>query len=734
MTANNQPKFPETANSIILGSQYYRPPTPSAENWERDMERMKVAGLNTVQLWAVWGWIEPEEGKFVYDDYDRLVDLAHQNGLKIVISTITDLQPFWLPRLYPHTGMRDEFGQPVRGTPREECLPGLTPGQCTDHSEIRERAMRFMRELAAHYRGAPALTGWDCWNETRWSVCCECWVCYCDASIRAFRAYLKRRYATLDALGEAWGRRLSHWEDVFPARRRSFLNPALLDWLRFMIHRAHEMGCWRRDAIRAGDPEHLITAHAGGPLTHNRDQSEEAPFARGNDFDTGPELDAFGTSAFPAWFGFDNTSLGIWLEVTRSVSHPKPFWQSELQGAAFNQGFKYGMAVSGALQQYWTWMSISRGAKAVLYWSWRDETWGVESGGYGIDGQDGLAGDRFAALRETRRLLDAHAGELEAYRPDPATVGLVYDSDNALLAVVNRERNSRAATLGVNGCMQALERQRLPFDLLDGRKLTIPASIRLLLLPSAFCLKPEAEAAILEFLHKGGWVFAEAGTGCFRENGFFEECPERRRLLGSLGVGVVRRRGNHVDAGCDMAAGVLPDSPALSLKGALWSLVFDPPDAARVLARDAQGDGMLIEIGVGAGRLILSGSYPAHAYGETPYPGFEQFLRSLVFASGAAPGWQIEGEPDLNGLAVRTGRSGNERLFFLLNSEQPKTVILYTRDAGAQPMREWKTGTTIPADRQGGYRMTLPSPCHRILAWTLDPGSVEFDLWNQSGP
>ncbi len=706
-------------NPIILGSQYYRPPTPTAENWARDIKRMKAAGLNTVQLWAVWGWVEPEEGRFVYDDYDRLVELADKNGLKVVVSTITDLQPFWLPRVYPHTGMLDEFGQPIRGTPREECLPGLTPGQCTDHPEVRALSVRFMRELAAHYRTAPALAGWDCWNETRWCVCCDRWVCYCDASIRAFRAWLRARYQTLEKLGEAWGQRLTNWEDVLPARSRSFLNPSLLDWLRFITHRSHDMGLWRRDALRAGDPDHTIVAHAGGPVTHNRDVAEEAPFARGNDFDTGPELDAFGTSAFPAWFGFDNTSLGIWLEVTRSAARPKPMWESEMQGAAFNQGFKYGISVSGALQQYWTWSAYSRGAKAVLYWSWRDETWGVEAGGYGIDGQDGMAADRMRALRQTRRLLDAHADDLDRYTPDAAAVGVMYDTDNALLAIVNRERNSNAATMGLNGCMAALERQRLPFDLLDGRKLEIPCDMRLLLLPAAFCLKPAAAEAICAFLHRGGWVYCEGGTGTFLENGFLVERPERRALLGELGVGARHRRGNHVDASCEIAAGAWGRSPAIALKGALWSIALGRPKSARVLARDALGESMLAEVRVGKGRLIVSGSFPAHAYGEKAYAGFEQFIWALTSASGAAPRWRLAGDPDLTGLTARTGLSGRKRLFFLLNAGSARTVTVHPSEKRTGPVREWVTGKLLPRQPDGSVQLKLPDPCHRVLEWPV---------------
>jgi beta-galactosidase len=682
------------------------------------MKRMKTAGLNTVQLWAVWGWMEPEEGLFVYDDYDRLVELAERNGLKVVISTITDLQPFWLPRLYPHTGMVDEFGQPIHGTPREECLPGLTPGQCTDHPEVRRLSVRFMQELAARYRNAPMLAGWDCWNETRWCVACERWVCYCDATIRAFRAWLKQRHGTLEALGDRWGRRLASWEDVLPARRRSLLNPALLDWLRFVIHRAHEMGRWRRDALWAGDPDHPIVAHAGGPVTRNRCcDHEEAPFARGNDFDTGPDLDAFGTSAFPAWFAFDNTSLGIWLEVTRSVARPKPMWQSELQGGAYNQGFDYGIEVTGALQQYWTWQAYGRGAKAVLYWAWRDETWGVEAGGYGIDGQDGMAGDRIRALRQTRRLLNLHAGDLNAYTPDPAEIGVLYDTDNGLLAIVNREGHSNAATLGLNGCMVALERQRLAFDLLDGRRLSIPDDIRLLLLPAAFCLKADATEAIERFLRRGGWVYCEAGTGTFLENGFFVERAERRALVGALGIGVRRRRGNRVDASCETVPGAWAKSPRIALKGGLWSMALEAPGSARVLGRDALGEAMLIEVRVGKGRLIMSGSFPSFAYGEKAHEGFEQFIQALVSASGAAPRWRLESDEGLTGLSVRTGRSGRKRLFFLLNAGSPKTVTVHPFEKESGPVKEWVTARILPRKADGGVEIEMRAPCHRILEW-----------------
>lgn len=706
---------------FLFGAQYYRPPTPMSEDWAEDIKRMKGAGLNTVQLWVVWGWVEPSEGNFVYDDYDRIVDLADKNGMNVVISTITDLQPFWLPRAYPHTRMIDEFGQPIRGTPREECLPGLTPGQCTDHPEILALSQRFMRELAKRYRNAPALAAWDCWNETRWSCCSDRWVCYCPATINAFWVWLRARYGSIEALSVAWGQRYTNWEDVLPARSRSFLCPSLLDWFRFMAHRSHEMGIWRRDAIREGDPDHVIAAHTGGPVSANRSYGEEIPFSRGNDFDAAPEMDAFGTSAFPAWAGFDHSLLGIWLEVTRSVARPKPMWESEMQGGAFDQGFNYGRAVTGDEQQYWTWQAIGRGSKTALYWSWRDECWGVESGGYGIDGQDGMAEDRKKGLRKTRKLLDAHSDILKNYVPDAAKIGVVFDSDSAMVAMATREHKSYAVTHSVNGCFSALERQRLAFDLLDGRRLSIPDDIKLILLPAAICLKENAAKALMDFMKSGGWVFSEAGTGLFLENGFMVDRPERRALLGGLGIGQTRRRGAHINASCEVPAGVWPGSPAISLEGSgLWSIGIATPENARVIARDAEGDAMLVDLKVGKGRFVMSGSFPANSYNTKAYPGFEQLIWTLAENAGALSNWKVESEASLDGFAVRTGLSGKERLFFVFNAVSAKKVTVRPADAGNGEIKEWTSGKTIKRNKDGSFEISIPDPGYRVLEWTSD--------------
>lgn len=393
-----------------------------------------------------------------------------------------------------------------------------------------------------------------------------------------------------------------------------------------------------------------------------------------------------------------------------------------MQGGAFNQGFRYGTAVSGAQQQYWTWQAVGRGAKTVLYWSWRDEVWGVESGGYGIDGQDGLAGDRKKGIRATRKLLDAHSDALGKYVPDVANIGVVFDSDSAMIALATREHNTYAVTHSLNGCLSALERQRLPFDLLDGRRLSIPEDIKLILLPAALCLKEDAVEAILAFMKRGGWVFSEAGTGLFLENGFMVDRPERRALLGQLGIGQTRRRGAHIDASCEVPAGTWPGSPAISLGGSgLWSIGIAAPENARVIAKDAEGDAMLVELKAGKGRFVMSGSFPANSYNAKAYPGFEQLLWTLAENAGALPDWKVESGTSLDGLAVRTGLSGKKRLFFVFNAGSAKKLTIRPADAGTGEVKEWTSGKTIKRQEDGSFEISVSDPAYRIFEWTAEP-------------
>ena len=162
-----------------LGVQYYRAPFPEQKHWEGDLKQIRDSGFDTVQLWVLWAWVESRPGHFDFEDYDRLTALADKNGLKVIISTIAEIHPYWIHRAVPGSEMINHLGHQVISSNRAECNFGMTPGGCTDHPGVWEHMAAFLNVTVARYRGLSVLSGWDAWNELRWNVHSDGRVCFC---------------------------------------------------------------------------------------------------------------------------------------------------------------------------------------------------------------------------------------------------------------------------------------------------------------------------------------------------------------------------------------------------------------------------------------------------------------------------------------------------------------------------------------------------------------------------
>ncbi|HLI02026.1 MAG TPA: beta-galactosidase, partial [Acidimicrobiales bacterium] len=383
----------------FLGTQYYRPPFPRRDRWRADMERMRQIGLDVVQLWVVWGWVEPSPGRWRFEDYDELMDTAGDAGLGVVLSTIAEVQPFWIHREEPDATMVNHLGAPVVSELRREANVGLTPGGCWDHGGLRERIGTFLSTVASRYAGHPALAAWDLWNETRWAVQADSYVCYCPSTLAAFRAWLLQRYGDLDGLNAAWQRRYDRIEDVRPGKLPGRPYTDLMEYQAFLQWRARRHLGWRVGLVRALDTEHPLAAHSAFPPTLAGSLREEHALARGNDYELAEEVDAFGCSQFPSWGGMtpawqsgSDVELATRFEGAYWATAGRcDAWVSELQGGGISTGFDVAVAVDGDRQARWVWSALSRGMRGAIFWAWRDEVFGHESSGFGVDGSDGRA-------------------------------------------------------------------------------------------------------------------------------------------------------------------------------------------------------------------------------------------------------------------------------------------------------------------------------------------------------
>ena len=74
----------QTKDFVILGGELSNSAATSVEDIDEVMPRMKALGLNTVLVPVYWEFLEPVEGQMDFTLVDRTIDVARQQGLKIV--------------------------------------------------------------------------------------------------------------------------------------------------------------------------------------------------------------------------------------------------------------------------------------------------------------------------------------------------------------------------------------------------------------------------------------------------------------------------------------------------------------------------------------------------------------------------------------------------------------------------------------------------------------------------
>ena len=676
---------------IHLGTQYYRPPFPNAKYWDDDLARMKDAGLNTVQLWVKWGWVEPEPEEFRFDDYDRLVERADGHGLGVVLSTIAAIHPYWIHRVVPDSEMIDNFGHKIVSANRQECHNGLTPGGCLDHPGVWERMSKFLAATVERFRGAPNLVGWDAWNELRWSRNADALVCFCPHTLQAFRGWLDRTYGGLDGLNAAWQRRYAAWEDVRPGKMPRSPYTEMMAFQHFITWRANRHGRARYDLIKGLDPDRPVTVHGGQPaILRSGAYPDATALWRGNDWDYADHLDGIGTSSFPFWGGFDHEDYTARIDFVAAAARGKRIWLSELQGGRAAQGFQVHVPVPPASQQRWIWTGIAAGAEAILFWCWRDEVFGRESAGFGIAGNDGHAAERLDALKKTSGVLTDHADLLDAYRPDAAEVG-IYFSPQAYYLHWTQEGTGRTPQRAIQGYARALVRRSIPYTVVEEEHLGALDGLKALFLPRAIVLDPPAAEALAAFVRGGGTLFCESECGAFGRNGLYRY-PEDRfvaELTGVLEAGRRTLEGRAVSVELDGAAFELPATQWLT-----------------PLVTDA-GEVTLADVPVGDGRVLLCSGYFGDAYfaGSSqddadlaPYgDGFERFLEAVVRRAGVVPPVEVIESAPASDMAVhvKLGSSAGRRVAFVFGRPWETVRLRFAPGTFRGPVHELITGDAV---------------------------------------
>lgn len=692
--------------TMSLGVQYYRAPFPEERYWDDDLRLIKDAGLNTVQLWVLWAWVEAEPGRFRFDDYDRLVELADRHGLGVILSTIAAIQPYWIHRVVPGSEMVTNMGLKVVSSNRGECHYGLTPGGCLDHPGVWERMAAFLEAVVTRYRGAPHLRGWDVWNELRWNVQADGLVCYCDHTLSAFRQWLDARYGGLEGLNRAWMRRYGHWDEVLPGKRPDRPYTEMMAFQHYLTWRANRHGAARYGVVKALDPDRPVTVHGAHPTPLDRGSETDTALNRGNDWFYADELDGIGCSSFPRWFHYDDADFGMRVEFVKSAARGKRVWLSELQGGRSAIGFHIYDPVDGLSQQRWIWNGIACGADTVLFWCWRDEVFGRESAGFGLAGDDGLAEDRLAHMRVTGRLIEEHADVIDHYRPVNPEVGVLFSPQSYYLNWA-QEANTDRVRGGLLGYARALVRRSIPYLVVEQDHLESLEGLKVLFMPRALVVDDDQAQRLTEFARRGGTLVVESECGAFGSNGLYRYPADRftARLTGRCEVG--RRQATTQEAV------VRAGDTTLRLPVTQW---FTPwrGDAGETWAPSEEG-ALVGVVPVGEGRVVLCGSYLGDAYLAHPSPDFERFVELVARRAGWSPEIEVlfpEPAPE-SFLYIKSGTSQGKRVVFVFFQTQHREARLrfvpgYWAEGRVRDLISGWEGTAIETPAGQELLLTLP--------------------------
>lgn len=381
---------------IAFGGDY-NPEQWPREVWLEDAALMREIGVDLVSIGIFsWALLEPREGEFEFGWLDELIDLLHEHGIGVDLGTPTASPPAWFWTRYPE----------ARPVTRDGVTLGFgSRGMASPSSpEYAAACERIVTALAQRYGRHPAVRLWHVHNEYGAPISES----YDRHSVEAFRAWLRERYVTLDALNTAWGttfwgQRYGTWNEIdAPRTTAAVVNPAQrLDFARFS--NAAILACFvrERDILHRLSPGIPVTTNF---MATNCPSMDYWLWAR--------EVDLVSNDHYLVAERDDNhILLALDADLTRSLAGGRPWLLMEHSTSAVNWQPRNlrkqpGELVRNSMQHF------ARGADGILFFQWRASRFGAEKFHSAMIPHAGTGSRQFGELVELGRELDGLADAL----------------------------------------------------------------------------------------------------------------------------------------------------------------------------------------------------------------------------------------------------------------------------------------------------------------------------------
>jgi beta-galactosidase len=422
-------KFFSSKDLMLIGSYYYPEQWPH-DYWARDIKKMAEVGFDFTHFGEfAWTFIEPEDGKFDFTWLDEAVELAHRNGIKVIMCTSSPTPPVWLEQKHPEILMVNAEGRTMQHGSRQQ-ISWSSP-------VYRKYVERMVEAIGKHYGKDNRIWGWQLDNEPSHYGQYD----YSPAAQESFRNWLKVKYKTIDELNKTWG--TAFWsiryydfnQVLIPNQKELIAQPsphAVLDFKRFSADEANDfLGMQYRILRKYLSPQQWITTNLMPEhvdvdptrITSLDFLTYTKYLVAGYDAGTGPQGFRMGSA----------TSIAFANDLFRSFNGTTGVM--ELQPGQVNWG-KFNSQPLPRAVRMWIWHAFAGGNKFVCNYRFKQPLTGGEQYHYGIISTDGVTVSTSGAeyikvireLKDIKKYYEPDATAPPAYNHRLAAV--LYNADN----------------------------------------------------------------------------------------------------------------------------------------------------------------------------------------------------------------------------------------------------------------------------------------------------------------
>ena len=520
---------------LIETGVYYYPEAWDASQWQRDFKSMAKMGFEFTHFAEfAWAMLEPAEGQYNFEWLDKAIELAAQQGLKVVLCTPTATPPVWLTQKYPEVLVTKENGQ--------RAMHGTRAHYSWSSSQYRALAANIVTQMAKRYGKDKRVWGWQIDNEPSHYGTVD----YGPEVAANFKVWLKNKYGTINALNKAWG--TTFWSGVYTDFNQIELpnktlhisstgNPhSVLDFKRFSADEAASFISAQNTLLKSLVAKHqFITTNfmaSHEPIDPWRNQ--DLDFVSYTMYPVAGYQKGLGTQGFRIG---DMGQISMANDVFRSIKGKTGVM--ELQPGQVNWGKVNPQPYPGAVRA-WLWNSFAGGLSFICSYRYRQSLSGSEQYHYGMVGTDGVTPSRgglefsqfMAEIETLRKKYNPAATAPKDYQA--RKMAILYNKDNEWNTNEAKQTVQWSYAAHLEKYYKAVIAHTIPVDFIPEERNF--ASYKTLLLPAYQLVDDALIVKLKKYVTEGGNLILTVRSGTKDRNGKIFEAKWAAKLTPLIGA------------------------------------------------------------------------------------------------------------------------------------------------------------------------------------------------------